>query len=145
MFAVALCARCHRFGQQGMALGPDLTSVARRFSRQDILQSILEPSQVIAENYRSQQVVTTSGKVLEGRVSYTGDYRSPILKIATDPMFPGKLIEIPKSEIEEYSWSATSYMPSGLLDTLSREEILDLLAYIESGGEPQHPVYRPAD
>jgi hypothetical protein len=129
-------------GQQGMPLGPELTSLARRFSRQDIVRSILEPSQVIAENYRSQHVVTTSGKVIEGRVFHTGDYRSPTLKIATDPMFPGKLIEIPKSEIEEYSWSATSYMPSGLLDTLSREEIHDLLAYIESGGNPQHPVYR---
>jgi glucose/arabinose dehydrogenase/mono/diheme cytochrome c family protein len=111
MFAAALCARCHRMGQQGTPLGPDLTSVARRFSRQDILQSIMEPSQVIAENYRSQQVVT------------------------------GKLVEIPKSEIEEYSLSATSYMPTGLLDTLTHEEILDLLAYIESGGNPQHPIF----
>ena len=145
MFSAALCARCHRMGQQGTPLGPDLTSVARRFSRQDILRSILEPSQVIAENYRSHQVVTTAGKVLEGRVIHTGDYRSPTLKIATDPLFPGRFVEIPKSEIEEYSWSATSYMPTGLLDTLSREEILDLLAYIESGANPRHPTFRSAD
>ncbi len=143
LFAAALCARCHRLGQQGTAIGPDLTSLASRFSRQDILQSILEPSRVVADNYRSQKIVTSAGRVYEGRVIHTGDYRSPTLKIATDPLFPHKMIEIPKADIEENTPSHISYMPTGLLDTLTGEEIHDLLAYLQSGGNPRHPVYRP--
>lgn len=134
MFHEAACDRCHRVGTEGMLVGPDLTSVGRRFSRRDVLESILSPSAVIAEPYRGVEVVTTDGRVVVGRVVTSGDYRATVLKIATDPLRPSAIEEIPKAEIELHRESAVSPMPAGLLNTLSREEVLDLLAFLEGGG-----------
>jgi hypothetical protein len=134
MFGVARCNQCHRVAGNGTLLGPDLTSVSRRFSRQDLLTAIIEPSNVIAENYRSVQIVTADGKVHVGQVMLGGDYRSPQLRLATDPTSPQTTIQIDKTTIEAQRTSPLSWMPEGLLDTLTRQEILDLLAYIESAG-----------
>ncbi len=134
MFAAARCNQCHRVAGNGTLLGPDLTSVSRRFSRQDLLTAIIEPSKVIAENYRSVQILTADGKVHVGQVVLSGDYRSPQLLLATDPTSPHRTIEIDKTTIEAQRSSPVSWMPAGLLDTLTRDEILDLLAYIESAG-----------
>jgi putative heme-binding domain-containing protein len=132
IFAAAACIRCHRFGAQGTLIGPDLTSASRRFSRRDLLMSIIEPSRVIAENYRSLQVLTADGKTYVGQATLGGDYRSPILRLAPDPSQPFKTIEIPKTEIEAQQESTVSWMPEGLLDTFTSAEISDLLAYLES-------------
>ena len=142
MYSAALCARCHRLGSIGKSVGPDLTSVAQRFSRRDILLSILEPSRVIAVNYRSHRIVTNDGRLYEGRVVHQGDYRAPVLKIASDPLAPGRLSEIVKSKIESTSLSPLSFMPSGLLNTLTEQEILDLLAFIETAGNENRPNFR---
>jgi hypothetical protein len=142
MYVSALCARCHRLGSVGVSIGPDLTSVTRRFSRQNLLESILQPSRVIAQDYRSQRIVTSEGKILEGRVIYSGDYRSPIMRIATNPLIPTQVVELEKSQVESFSASPVSFMPQGLLDTLQQDEILDLLAYIEAAGNPDHPNFR---
>ena len=130
VFVDAMCSRCHRSGARGPAVGPDLTQVANRFSRKDILQSIIEPSHVVAENYRKVQVATKDGRVLVGRVLIEGDYRSQKLQIATDSLNASETIEIEKSEIESIRESAISPMPSGLVDGFQAEEILDLLEYL---------------
>lgn len=136
LFTTALCARCHRLGTVGRSVGPELTSVAQRFSPRDLLKEILEPSATIAENYRRRRISTVTGKVIEGQVIHSGDYRSPVLKIATDPLAPTRLTEIPKANIETSQPSPQSFMPEGLLDTLHKEELLDLLAWLRSGGRP---------
>jgi putative heme-binding domain-containing protein len=133
VFREALCTRCHRVGATGPAVGPDLTYVGRRFTPRDILQSILLPSQVVAENYRNVEVVTTDGRVIIGRPLTAGDYRAEKLRIATDPLRPSVVVELDKQEIELHRLAPTSPMPTGLLDTLTREEIADLLAYLASG------------
>ena len=142
MFRAALCVRCHRVAAEGRTTGPDLTSVARRFSRGDILESIVSPSKVVAEKYRNDQIVTTSGKVIVGRIVLQSDYRSAELRIATDPLNPAKTTTIKKIEIDTYSKTSISAMPKGLLNTLNKNEILDLIAYIESGGNRNHPIWR---
>lgn len=135
LFRVALCSRCHRAGNVGGVVGPDLTSVAGRFGRRDILLSILDPSRVVDEKYRSEQIVTTDGRVLVGRIVTGGDYRSTKLNLATDPLRPGLTVEINKSEIDTHQSSPQSPMPTGLLDTLSADEIRDLLAYLEQAAD----------
>ena len=62
LFAAASCSKCHRAGSVGTLVGPDLTSVSSRFSRRDILESIVEPSKSIAENYRSLRDRYTGGQ-----------------------------------------------------------------------------------
>jgi putative heme-binding domain-containing protein len=132
IFNDALCSRCHRAGARGPAVGPDLTSLAGRFSRRDMLLSILEPNRVVAENYRNVQIATHDGRQLVGRLAIEGDFRSENLRLATDPLQPSRTVEISKRNIHEYRETQTSPMPQGLLDSFSKQEILDLLAFLES-------------
>jgi putative heme-binding domain-containing protein len=132
LFREVLCSHCHRRGTEGGVVGPDLSSVGNRFSRRDILASILDPSRVVAEQYRNVQVVTREGRVITGRPLTQGDYRSPSLRIATDPLDATKIVEISKSDIESHQPATLSPMPQGLLNTLDEAEILDLLAYLQS-------------
>ena len=113
-------------------IGPDLTASMRRYSRRDLLAAVIKPSEVIAENYRSVQILTSDDRVVTGQLTHDGDYRSPVLRLATDPAFPSRTVEIPKSEIVSRKISEVSWMPDGLLDTFTRQEIFDLIAYLES-------------
>lgn len=132
VFRDALCARCHRAGARGPAVGPDLTHVAGRFSKRDMLESILNPSKVVADNYRNVQISTTDGRQIVGRVVAEGDFRSEKLRIATEPLRPSAIVELSKREIEQTREAETSPMPQGLLDSFAAQEILDLLAFLES-------------
>ena len=134
LFAAASCSKCHRVGSVGTLVGPDLTSASSRFSRHDLLESIVEPSKSIAEYYRSLKVVTTDGKTYVGRPVLGGDYRSQNLRLAVDPRHPFQITEIDKRTIEQQQVSDISWMPEGLLDILSAEEIRDLVGFIEAGG-----------
>ena len=133
VFQEALCSRCHRVGARGPAIGPDLTHVAQRFSRRDMLESMVRPSLSVAESYRNVRVVTEGGQLWTGRVVSAGDYRSQSLKLNTDPLRPSQTVEVDKRTIAEFVELGTSPMPEGLLDPFSREEIADLLAYLEAG------------
>ena len=137
MFATATCIVCHQMGDEGNAVGPDLTDVASRFNRRDLLDSILEPSREVSETYRTIMVTTKQGTTVAGRLALA-DYRLPVLRLAVNLMAPDEVVEIPKSDIATYSESEVSLMPKGLLDRLTQEEILDLLAYIEAGGDRNH-------
>ncbi len=128
----ASCVRCHRIGNQGKSVGPDLTFVGRRFGPKDLLESILTPSRSVAENYRLDVVMTRSGSVHTGQILIEGDYRSENIKIQTDPFRSDSIIEIDKREIEEHRQSERSHMPDGLLDGFDREEIRDLIAYLQN-------------
>lgn len=133
-FVAASCANCHRVGLFGRPVGPDLTLVGRRFSRRDLLTSLIEPSAVIADSYRSVQILTKDGTTHVGQVLLGGDYRSTKLRLATDAKSLDKIIDIDKNEIEARKDSPVSWMPTGLLDSLTRPEIEDLLHFISQGG-----------
>jgi len=130
-FAVALCNRCHRFQGSGYAVGPDLTGVANRLGRTDLLRAILLPSESIAQNYRSDVLELADGRNLTGQVIPTLDYRAPHLLLAENPLNPDQTVKIPKVDVLKRSRSDLSIMPPGLLNNLSKQEILDLLAYLE--------------
>ena len=138
LFSAANCDQCHRLNRIGGTLGPDLTGVAKRNSRTVILREIIEPSQLISDKYRSHHLITSSGKVNQGLVVRQD---ADFVYLANDPSKPDQLLKIPVDEIEEKTPLAVSIMPGDLLNTLSREEILDLLAYIEADGRQDHPVY----
>jgi putative heme-binding domain-containing protein len=133
VFRDALCSRCHRVGAVGPAVGPDLTHVAGRFGRRDLLQSMLTPAAVVAENYRNVQVLLKDGRSLVGRIFVEGDFRSETMRLATDPLKPSEFVEINKRDIERTKLTETSPMPAHLLDTFNEQAILDLLAFLEAG------------
>ena len=113
-------------------LGPDLTAVSNRFAPYDLLVSMLEPSRVIAEKYQSETFELQDGQTITGRV-VAGDYRSEKLEVMPDLMTPEKRVEFLKAEVLHREGSPLSPMPTGLLDTLDRDELLDLVAYLTSG------------
>ncbi len=127
VFEKATCLKCHRFGDQGAAVGPDLSTVRRRFTRKEILESVLFPSAVISDQYRSVTVVTDAGQVFTG------------LRLPEAP--PGKVVlllpdatklELERDSIEQMAPAKVSVMPEGLLNPLSPQEIADLFAFLET-------------
>jgi putative heme-binding domain-containing protein len=133
-FEVALCNRCHRFQGSGYAVGPDLTGVSNRLGRTDLLRAILLPSESIAQNYRSDLLELSDGRNLAGQIVPTLDYRAPYLMLAENPLNPDQAVRIPKVEVLKRKRSDLSIMPPGLLNNLSKQEVLELLAYLESSG-----------
>ena len=137
VFEDAQCISCHRFGDTGGAVGPDLTALAARYKRQDMLESITEPSKVVSEQYMNTAIKTTDGKVVIGRIA---DETADKVVIRPNPL-ETELITVKKSEIKSRDLSKVSPMPEGLVNNFTKEEILDLLAYLESLGNPKHPNF----
>jgi len=131
LFSEAGCAQCHRMGREGGLVGPDLTAVSARFDRRALLESIVEPSRVVAENYRSMTLTLKSGAIHDGRI-VSEDPKGIVL--ATNPIDPDQRRRFSKADIAAQRVSDVSPMPAGLLDTLTMDEILDLLMWIEAGG-----------
>lgn len=141
LFGAANCFSCHRYDNQGGALGPDLTAVAGRFSPRDLLESIVDPSKVISDQYAAVTIITTEGKSVTGRiVNLNGD----TWKISTNMLNPDDQVTINVNTIEEVIPSKTSMMPNGLLNTFHEDEILDLLAYALSRGDRKHAMFQSA-
>ena len=137
-YTSAQCILCHRYGDQGGAAGPDLTNVATRFKRQDLLESITEPSKVLSEQYRMTVFTMKDGSVTAGRISQEND--DPVV-VMTNSFDPTVTAVISKPDIKSREFSKVSLMPPGLLNTFNQDEILDLLAYLESMGDENHPVF----
>lgn len=126
VFEKAQCAKCHRFGGLGKGLGPDLTSVGRRFSRREILESILFPSHVISDQYITKSIVTTGGRTFTGIVGAGSDQSLTVL------LEDGRTVEIAKDQVDEMVTVKKSIMPEGLLDEWEREDVADLMEFLTS-------------
>jgi putative heme-binding domain-containing protein len=137
-FADAQCLACHRFGNEGGALGPDLTAIASRFTRRDVLESILEPSKVLSEQFLNTRFFLKNGEDVTGRVLDENDRRVEVL---TEPLSQTKT-EVRKADIVRREPSKVSPMPAALVNTLTKAEVLDLLAYIESAGNATAAAYK---
>lgn len=138
-FAAAQCVQCHRAaGEPGGSLGPDLTGVAARFGRRELLEHILEPAKVIDEKFRNLVITLKDGTVYAGGLEHE-DESQLVLSTASGL---DETIEIAKADITARAVSPESPMPAGLLNILEKPHIIDLLAYLESGGSGA-PVGNP--
>ena len=139
MFVATGCYACHRFDNQGGMTGPDLTSAGRRYSPHDLIDQVINPSKVINEQFSAITVLTEAGLIHTGVVvNLNGDS----MTLNTDLTDPNKRVNIDRKQIEELTVSKVSPMPVGLFDRMKKEEILDLLAYVISGGDAQHEMFR---
>jgi putative heme-binding domain-containing protein len=137
VFAEAQCVQCHRFANAGGAVGPELTAISSRFGHRDILESILLPSKVISEQYVNTVVVKKDGDDVTGRIVEEDDKK---IVVVTNPL-TGTKVEVPKADIEKRMISKVSPMPDGLVNNFTQDEILDLIAYVESGGKETAPAF----
>ena len=117
-----------------------MSAVSSKYTRRDILESILEPSKVVSEQYQNMTLFLKDGSDVTGRII---DEDNSKVVVVTDPLKQTQR-EIKRSEIKERQPSRISSMPEGLVSILTKEEILDLLAYLESGGKPNSPAFMTA-
>lgn len=141
LFAEASCFKCHRVSGRGGTIGPDLTGVGRRFTVRDLLEAIVEPNKVISDQYRSTSFIMADGRTISGHIANMG---GDSLSVMTDMTKPSDFTDVKRSDIEEMEPSNVSMMPTGLVDTFTREEILHLLAYLRSGGNAEHELFGPS-
>ncbi len=137
-YAAARCVVCHRFGGDGGATGPDLTNAAGRFSFKDLSEAIVDPSKVISDQYRAHNITTLSGKAISGRIASESGGK---LVVFTNPEDITKVEVVAKDDIDEMVPSPISMMPKDLLKSLNKDEVLDLLAYVLSRGNPEDPMF----
>jgi putative heme-binding domain-containing protein len=139
LFGEATCFACHRFANEGGSQGPDLTGSSGRFSVRDLLESIVEPSKVISDQYAAVEVTTTDGRLVVGRiVNHSGDG----IMINTNMLDPNAITTVNRKKVESMQPSRTSMMPAGLLDTLKEDEVLDLVAFLLSRGDRHHKLFK---
>ncbi|MDG1873622.1 MAG: c-type cytochrome [Mariniblastus sp.] len=142
MFAASGCFACHRFDNQGGMTGPDLTTAGRRYSPHDLLDQVINPSKVINDQFSAVMVLTEDGVVHNGVIVNLGIKKNGgSLVLNTDLTDPNQRVSINRDSIEDLKVSKTSAMPEGLFDRMTKEEILDLIAFVISGGDSGHEYF----
>jgi len=104
----------------------------------DLLRNILEPSAKINDKYYAYLFEMESRRVLTGLIV---EETSEVVKIVENPLASTEPKVLKKSEISSRKQSPASIMPNGLLDKLTREEMLDLISYI-AASDPNHPLFQ---
>lgn len=115
------CAACH---QGDTALGPALSGVSKRFSRDDLFRAIYDPSRDIPDRYRSLTILTHDGEVLTGIPIY--DSVDGVI-LAT---VSGESVRVKKEDIQQRRQAEQSLMPTGLIDALNPQQLADLQEFI---------------
>ncbi|MFP6604539.1 MAG: c-type cytochrome, partial [Pirellulaceae bacterium] len=133
----ARCNQCHVVAGHGINLGPDLTDVTKRFKGAKLLQQLLEPSKEINEKYRPYQFVKADGRVVAGVIIKE---RAREYDVITNLLLPNAVTRVAKKDVDEKIASKISPMPVGMLNVLTRQEILNLMSFLEAGGYqlPEH-------
>ena len=133
LFTTASCSACHRIGDVGGLIGPDLTDVASRLDATAMLTEIISPSTIINEAYQMWRIELNVFDVLCGLISSED---SESIRVMASPLDESGGVEVARDEIETMVAADVSTMPMGLLNFFTREDILDLLAYLRFNGEP---------
>ncbi|MCE9553524.1 MAG: HEAT repeat domain-containing protein [Planctomycetes bacterium] len=126
------CLRCHAIGGAGGHVGPDLAGLGGSAQPGYLLESLLEPSAKIKDGFQTVSVVRDDGTIVSG---IAGPKAAGVLPLRDAQ---GALLTIPLTGIEEMSPSTVSLMPQGLVRSLRRQEMLDLLKFLSAlGRDPQ--------
>ena len=139
MFGAAACFACHRFGNEGGMTGPDLSGAGGRYSPHDLLDQIINPSKVINEQFVPSVLTKNDGaQVIGVVVNLSGDS----VTINTDLADPNQRTTVDRKEVKSIEPSPVSPMPPMLLGMLTKEEVLDLVAYVLSGGDRSNAMFQ---
>jgi putative membrane-bound dehydrogenase-like protein len=119
------CITCHRIGDEGHDVGPNLASI-RTKSPEEILDQILDPNRLVEPQYFSYQIVTTDGRTFDGVLDAASE-TSVTLRRAE-----GATETVLRANIEKIFCSGVSLMPEGLEKTIDLAQIADLVAFLRS-------------
>ncbi len=124
------CLKCHMIRGIGGRVGPDLSMIGLKGSKENLFESILYPSKAIADQYLQHRIDTSSGQSLIGLIIQDTD-QNVLLRDAN-----GKDFSIPKSEIESRRKIDTSIMPDNLVQAFSEDDLIDLVEYLATLKKP---------
>jgi putative heme-binding domain-containing protein len=139
MYAATLCQSCHTMQGEGGAIGPDLTQLGTRFSPKDILVATINPSETISDQYHATVLELKEGGSVVGKLNDEDDAN---YYLSQNPFAPSDIKTIPKSTVILKKNADVSIMMPGLINSLNEEELKDLMAYLISGGNADHAVYK---
>jgi putative heme-binding domain-containing protein len=138
MFSSTLCINCHHFNGEGGNAGPDITGAGSRYTLRDLLENIIEPSKVISDQYPTEQIKTKDGGLIIGRVVVQENGK---LFVMTSALAPDNLTPVDETSVKARESYPVSMMPPGLINALNPDELLDLLAYVQTGGNPKDKAF----
>lgn len=119
------CALCHRIGNEGGRVGPDLSTIGQRRNQRDLLEAVIFPSSSLARGYESHALLLTDGRALTGLI--TRETTEAIVLRSADQ----SEVRIRRILVEEMKPSPLSIMPAGLENALSKQQLADLIAYLQ--------------
>ena len=128
LYTATTCIACHSFQGEGGLAGPDLSNVGGRYTPRDLLDNILNPSKVINEQYGQLVYELKNDKQIIGRLVETSGDTDVVATNPTNPL--ADHIRISKKDVGNIRPSRVSSMPDGLLNTLTEDDVRDLLAYM---------------
>jgi putative heme-binding domain-containing protein len=126
------CTSCHRVGDSGSALGPNLTAAGTELTVDQLRNSLLDPNPTVPPAYQRYRVITRDGKAISGRLLNQDPYS--LQMIDSD----NQLVAFGRSELREWGSMQTPPMPS-YRRTLNADELADVLAYLASLKGVGHP------
>jgi putative heme-binding domain-containing protein len=134
------CNQCHKIGTEGGDFGPNLADLDKKKRVAEyILGSMIDPSKDIEEKYAMRTYLTVDGDVIAGFVVGETDTE---VQIKSDPLKQDKPTVVLKDEIDEEKKNEKSAMPNGLLNYFTKDEVLDLVAYVLAAGDKTHEVFK---
>jgi putative heme-binding domain-containing protein len=139
MYAATLCQSCHTMQGEGGAIGPDLSQLGTRFSPKDILVATINPSETISDQYHATVLELKAGGSIVGKLN---DEDAQNYYISQNPFAPNDIKTVAKNTVALKKNAEVSIMMGGLINRLNEEELKDLMAYLISGGNANHQVYK---
>ena len=139
MFSAGLCVACHKFGNEGGGVGPDLTNLAKRSDYKSVLESTIHPNMIVSEQFEQHELKMKDGSITMGRIVTEEEGEYGLVQSGLQPL---NLTKIKKSKVASKKGSSISMMPGGLINSMNAEELKDLIAYFVSAGDRKHKVFR---
>ena len=140
MYSAGLCVACHRFGDEGGGVGPDLTNLAKRMDYKAILESTIHPNMVVSNQFEQHELTMKDGSLMIGKIVSEEDGYYSLVQSGLQPL---TLTKVEKSKVASKKGSKLSMMPGGLINSMNAEELKDLFAYFVSTGDRKHKIFRP--
>lgn len=138
LYQSTTCSQCHRVGDFGGMIGPDLTTVENKFTLETLMRAIIEPNHEISDQYKLTTVTTKAGREIIGqRMEDTADGVQIKPNVLNEDV-----VLVPRDQIASIEESELSPMPSGLINSLSADELRDLTAYIMSKDDPENKMFK---
>ena len=139
MYSSTLCINCHKMNGDGGNIGPDLTGSGKRYTVSDLMDNIIEPSKVISDQYGTEQIGLKDGSTVVGRVIVEENGK---IFVMTSAFAPDALTTLDENQVQQRQPFNISMMPAGLINSLNPDELLDLIAYLQSAGDPNAKAFQ---